>query len=357
MIFLIYILGIIGLGLIFPKSKLLLGLGFYLLFIVSTHFQSGNDILNLENSFSQTSTNSESGERSFVFYTALAYLNSIGLTFYQIRCICFTIWGIAIYFFTVKFSRYPNFVISCSFLFPLLTFASQMRNGLTTGFLFFALTCLFCCKNRKLGVFLYTLLVCISGFFHYLGFLYMFGLIALMPISTVKLKKYALITCITIFVLYNSGILYNFVSRISSYYASQYFGGGYHREWFLFISLSIGLLINYVFTEYSCKIIKRNKTMFNSGLVRLSYFTNRFILISLIFLPVLLLNGSIYRVFQNIFPLSVIVVSNASTVYFTNGGPQGKLFRFVYFCFFMMLTFYYQHWQGEFWTFINSIRV
>lgn len=357
MIFLILILIIVCLGLMFPKSKIVLALGFFLLFFISTHFQSGNDINNIESSFSSSAITNDEGSRAWAFYSGLLYLNSIGISFYEIRCIDFVIWGSAIYLFIFKFSKFPNYVISCSFLFPLLTFASQMRNGLAVAFLYFAIICLFGSKKKSSGIVLYVLLIIVAGIFHYLGFVYIFGLVALLPISNRKLSKYVIISTISIFFLYNGHILYNLVSLFSPYYANQYFGSTDHQSILNFIILTTGILINYKFTTIADMVIIRHKNEYPLQILHLSNFTSRLNLISLIFLPLLYVTGSTYRLYQNLFILSVALISNASASYITKDGNQGAFFRFVYFCFIFFITAYYMYWQGEFLLFFNSIRI
>lgn len=357
MIFLVCILVIIGLGLIFPKSKIVLALGFFLLFVVSTHFQAGYDMNNLQDTFENSNVNSEAEDRSLLFYSGLIYFNSIGFSFYQIRCFDFFIWGSAILLLMSRFSKYPTYVLSCCFLFPILSFASQMRNGLAAAFLYLAISSLFCSKNKRIGIVLYIILLIIAGLFHYLGFVYLIGLLALLPISNKKLIKYTLIGCIFIFFLYNGGIMYYLVSFFSPYYALNYFSGHGNINIINFIFLTIGIIINFKFTSYATNLINRHPNDYSNTYLYFSNFVSRLSLLSLIFLPLLLTNGSIYRIYQNLFILSAINISNSSIVYITQVGNQGPIYRFVFFSFFICVTAYYFQWQGEFMSFINSIKI
>lgn len=352
--YLIYTIAIIALGLFLTKSKLVYTLSFFLLYIISTHFQVGNDLFHLENSFDRTALTVEAGERSIVFYACLMYLSERGLSFFQIRCVDFAIWSVALYLFILKFSKHPNYVISCSFLLPLLTFASQMRNGLTAAFLYLAVTCLFTIKNRKYGIVAYVLFVIIAGLFHYVGFAYLLGLLAILPINRSKLNKYVICASLMIFILYNKGLLFTYI--IESDYYSQY-GEGLVYNWRLFVILLIGILINYKFTLWAEKIILRNENYFSETSLEFTQFASRFYLIFMIFLPLLLVNGSIYRIYQINFVLSAVTVANASSVYRVGGKHQGLVLRIVYFCFYILMTAFYLRWQGEFMIFFNSIKV
>lgn len=354
MVYLICTIAIIALGLFFTKSKFVYALIFFSLCIISTHFQSGNDLLNLEESYSLESQNfNELEDRSLLFYGCLIYLNNLGLSFYYFRCIDFAIWGFAFYILTFYFSKRPNYALSCCFFLPLLTFASQMRNGLAAAFLYLAITCLFILKKRKYGIIAYVLLVIIAGLFHLLGFIYLLGLLALLPIEKEKLKRYVIYVSVAIFFIYNEGL---FFYVIKSDYYSQY-GSGLEYNWFLFVSLLLGIIMNYKFSLWSEKIIQCNKDYFSETSLEFTQFTNRFYLIFMIFLPLLLVNGSIYRIYQTIFVFTAISVTNASNVYFAGGKYQGSIFRMIYFCFYILVTAFYLQWQGEFVTFFNSIRI
>lgn len=356
MIFFILILIIIGLGLIFPKSKFVLALGFLLLFIVSTHFQAGNDISNLQDSFSASNVNSEEEERSLVFYSLFLYLNSVGFSFYQFRCIDFAIWGSAIYLLIIKYAKYPSYVISCCILFPALTFASQMRNGLSVAFFYFAIISLFNSKHKVSGIIAYILLIIVAGMFHYLGFVFLIGLVALLPISNHKLLKYILIICGLVFILYNGGILYYCVSLFSPYYAENYFLGQ-GQSVLHFVFLTSGIIVNYKFSVFTALIIKRHKNEYTTQDIHFSEFVSRLNTLSFVFLPLLWTNGSIYRIYQNLFILTVVTVANASMTYISGERNQGYAFRFAYFCFFIFVSAFHIYWQGEFFTFFNSIRI
>lgn len=355
MIFFIFILFIIALGLTFPKSKFVLALGFFLLFVVSTHFQAGNDISNIQTSFSQLDLNNEAEDRSLVFYSTLLYLNSVGFSFFQVRCLDFIIWASAISILIVKFTKLPSYVIACSILFPILSFASQMRNGLSAAFFYFGLIFLFNRKYKLLGLITFILFIFVAVVFHYLGIVYLFCLIALLPISNSKLIKYVVTISILTFILYNGGVLYNAVSYFSPYYANQYFTSSEPQSYFLVICLILGIVINYRFTIYAKDIIERHKSKYSCQDIYFSIFVSRVNLLSFIFFPLLFINGSIYRIYQTLFILSIISIANASTSYISRDINQSSAFRFLYFSFFMIVSIFYFNWQGEFLTFFNSI--
>lgn len=324
---------------------------------LSTHYSGGNDITNIENSFYATNLNANTEERSLLFYSLLLWLNENNISFDQFRLIDCAIWGIPIYTAIYLFSRYKNFVASTCLLFPMLSFSSQIRNGMMIGFVYLAIISLLLSKDRKYGITLYILFTIISGLFHYIGFLYLLGLIALFDFDPKKYYKHVIIGTIALFVLYTSASLFSFVGGYSSWYADAYLAdGGEKKSWFLFLVLSSFVLINYKWIEKSEYIIMQSSDIFNSPVINFTRFVTRLNFVFLPFIILILFNGSIFRIYQNLFILSVITISNASLANSYRNG-KGNNFRLLYFLFFILLTVFYNNWQGEFLSFFNSIKI
>ena len=320
---------------------------------LSTHFSGGNDIGYIEDSFYATNFNVNEGERSLLFYSLLLWLNENNISFDQFRLIDCLIWGVPIYTAIYLFSRYKNFVASTCLLFPMLSFSSQIRNGIMIGFVYLAMISLLLLKNRKYGITLYILFTIISGLFHYLGFLYLLGLIALFDFDPKKYYKHIIIGTIALFVLYTSNYLISFVG---GYYADTYLVSGGNKSWFLLIVLSTFIIINYKWVENCEYKIIRSKELFNASVIEFTRFVTRLNFVFLPFIILILFNGSMFRIYQNLFILSVITISNASVAISHKNG-KGNDYRLLYFLFFILLTTFYNKWQGEFLSFFNSIKL
>lgn len=225
------------------KSKVLFLCLCGLLFIITVHIQFGYDINNIRDSYETMSLTADVEERSAVFSALLLLCGQNGISFYEFRIIQFLCWLIPIALFVRKFSIYPALVFACCFLFPLGGFSAQMRNGIMVGFVYWGLFALFSIKG-KWGKILYCLSILVAGLFHYLAFVYLIVLFAFLPINTSKLRKYSSVLCIFTFAMIKSGQLFGFIAaNIGDYYADGYFSSTGSID-FLFVILSIGLIVN-----------------------------------------------------------------------------------------------------------------
>lgn len=356
MIYLFLVIILILTGLVAPKSKLFFCFNILLVVFLSTHFSGGNDISNIEDSFYATNFNVNEGERSWVFYSLLLWLNDNNISFDQFRLIDCAIWGIPIFGTIYLFCKHKNYVASTCLLFPILSFSSQIRNGITVGFVYLAIISLFLLKDKKYGISLYILFTIISGLFHYIGFLYLLGLLALINFDPKKYYNYVFIGTILLFFLYTSGSVFSLIGGYSSWYADTYLAGGGNKSWFLFIVLSAFIIINYKWVENCEYKIMRSKELFNASVIEFTCFVTRLNFVFLPFIVLILLNGNMFRVYQNLFILSVITISNASVAISHKNG-KGNDYRLLYFLFFILLTTFYNKWQGEFLSFFNSIKL
>lgn len=347
----------VWLGVNLPKSKISLFLLYFLLFIITVHYKVGSDLENLHNNFEQLILPSDAEERSFLFYLFMTLLKQFEVSFYGFRIICFILWSSSIILFVSRFTKYQSFVIACSFIFPLLSFGSQIRNGVMVAFLYLAFYTLFS-NNRKFGIVSFIFFTVLSGFFHYLGFVYLVGLAALASIRRKILFTICICLAFVMSFLYKSGLLYNLLNiALGSYYADRYALVGHgDTSLALFVVLSLGVLINCLVVCYCENVIFSHAHFFSYKTLNFTRFASRLNILLISTIPLLLVSGSFYRIFQNIFILSIIVVVNASTVYQYKGESQGHILRLLYFCLYMLLTAYYCLWQGEFFTIFNSIN-
>lgn len=331
------------------KSKVLFLCLCGLLFIITVHTQFGNDINNIRDSY-ETPLLVDTTERSAVFYPLIFFLGQNGISFYEFRILQYLFWLIPTALFVRKFSLYPALVFVCCFLFPLVGFGAQIRNGIMVGFIYWGLLALFSIKG-KWGKVLYILSILIASLFHYLAFVYLIVLFAFFPIKTSKLRKYSVVLCIITFALIKSGQLFGFIaSNIGDYYADGYFASTGNID-FLFAVLSVGLIVNCLLSyRYSFHILT-HKNCFSQELITFAELTPRINSLMLVLLPLLLLSGSFYRIFQNIFILTVILAFNASRIPRANSLSA----KIEYLVFYFFIAAFYIYWQGEFLSVFRNI--
>lgn len=335
----------------FPKSKFLMFLLFLLLLIISVFVQVGYDINNYRESYSVLYTDLE--ERSALFSGLMIMSHGLGLNFSFFRLLCFLIWGLVIFTFVRRYSQLPNYTLVCCFLFPMLTFSSQIRNGVAVGFIYMALSFLFA-GRRFWNIFFFTVFLLIATAFHKLSFLYFVCLIAIFPIGTRKLLNISLFTVFIVTIALFTGFFQTFLRKLSpdNYYVANYVG----RPQFDVMLIAVLFFIVFFYTYLSgrsyslCRIsshLKQKQKVFSAIVYRIN-------IIFLAFLPLLFISGSFFRIFQNLILLSAISVTNASTI--TKLVPyNGQYDRFFYFLFFIMASFFYLTWQGGFFEAMNSI--
>lgn len=356
MLYLLAIIFISICGLISTRSKIVYIINFLLLFFVSTHFQAGNDILNLQSTYDSSYNGLDSSERSILFYAAFLWLNDLGFSFFQVRCIDFFIWGGSLFFFIWKFTRSHNFVISCSFLFPLLTFPSQMRNGIVAAFIYLGFCCLFLINNRKHGITLFILFAILAGCIHYIGFIYLLCLLGLVPFNRKKVLKYVIIAAFIITILFKAGMIASMVMRQNEYYADFYFSSNkYDASSFLFIILSIEIILNYFISNKAANLIACHRELYPTKSIELAQFAVRVNIIFLTFIPLVLISGTFFRIYQNLIILTLVCVANASLAFLNKKNRFD--YKLLVILFYLLFSVFYVRWQGEFFTFFNSIRL
>ena len=137
MLFFIILLFLIGLSLGNKDSKLILVLLLLLLFVLSVGPQGGFDISGYEEHYNMPFANAE--DRSYASDSLMMLAKAIGLSFKQFRMFIFFVWCIPIVLFLSKYCKYPTFVIAVCFLFPILSFSSQLRNAMAMSFFYWGL--------------------------------------------------------------------------------------------------------------------------------------------------------------------------------------------------------------------------
>lgn len=346
LIFLFFLLGYID-----SRSKFSTILLFVLLLIISVSVQAGYDINNYAESYNLMKF--DLSERSVLFTSFMMISNSLGLSFSSFRLICFLIWSIAIFTLIRRYSELPNYTIVCCFLFPLLSFSSQIRNGVAVGFIYIALLFLFKKKNF-INILFFTLFILIATAFHKLSALYFICIVAVLSISTKKLLFLSLIMFFTIMLALFSGLFQNLIYKLSpgDYYIANYIGV---PQFDLFIISGLFFIV-FFYTYLSCRSYRICDLSSNlsQGQKNFSTIVCRINIIFLLFLPLLLISGSFFRIYQNIIILSIIAITNASTD--KRLIPhEGRIDRLFYFLFFMMASVFYIKWQGGFFDALNSI--
>lgn len=332
------------------KSKVLFFLLCGLLFIITVHTQFGNDINNIRDSYETMLLTADGEERSAVFSALLLLCGQNGISFYEFRIFQFLFWLIPIALFVRKFAIYPALVFACCFLFPLGGLGAQIRNGIMVGFIYWGLFALFSIRG-KWGKILYGFSILFAGLFHYLAFVYLIVLLAFLPISTSKLRKYSIVICLVVLVLIKSGQLFGFIAaNIGDYYADGYFSSTGSVD-FLFVVLSVGLIVNcFLSQKYSSHILS-HKTCFSQESNNFAEIIPRINYLMLALLPLLLLSGSFYRIFQNIFILTAILAFNAFRIPRANSLSA----KIEYLVFYFFVVAFYIYWQGEFLSVFRNI--
>lgn len=361
MFYLLITFFVITLGILFKNAKFVFVSLYLTLFIIAVNFWSGYDISNYQLNYDSEYLIGDSEDRSFIFAFFMAICKNAGLTFLQFRTICFLLWSTAILTVIRNFGRFPNFVFAACMIFPLLSFGSQMRNGVAVAFIYWSIFFLLRHHNKK-GAILYILLVCLAGFIHNAAFIYLTGFLAITKLSTKTIRSFSILGMILLLVIVFSGSLISVFGYIGGEQADTYYGiihllNGAEFNILVHPPLIIGIVINLMFSYLSVSHINKNRTYYTKNQLIFAEFTYRLNYILLTFVPLLFVSGSFYRIYQNLFILTVISLGNASSTYIVQGKFQGHLLRGMFLLFYFCVTYYYCWWQGEFISLFNSIHI
>lgn len=349
MIFLLIYLVFAILAFVNSRSKIIWLLLYILLYIVTVHTQFGYDMNNIRENYDTSIITRDAEERSPVFHVFLLLCSQSGIQYQTFRIFQFFMWATSIALIIRKFSIYPALVVACCFFFPLEGFGCQIRNGIMTGIIYLGFLALFSVKG-KWGKFLYVLIITLAGTIHYLAFIYLVALLAYLPVKRIKIKKISILLCILAIIIIKFGQLFGFVSsKVGGYYEGYFTSTG--NLDLVFIILAIGLILNSRLSSVYGDHIISHKEYYSKEYVDLAIFVPRFNYILLATMPLLLLSGSFYRIFQNVFLLTAILAFNASYV-----PRKGKISAKVeYLVFYFFVAAFYIYWQGEFLNIYKNI--
>lgn len=351
--FLLLCFAIIG-GLVFRKSKFFLICIYILLYIISMYSGYGNDLSNLNSSYDLNMITNDANERSIVFYSLMNFFNMAGFSFHQFRQIHFIIFNLSILFLILRFTRDYSYVVACCAIFPILSFSSQMRNGLGVAFLYLGLVVLMTIKKKTLKVVIYLLLLSLAITIHYIFAVYLLAFVPLFKWNRkVLLKRSLLAMCFLLVIILGGRI--SFVSSLMGDWYGMYFSG-LDFSISVQVPLIIFILINTFFT-CKCEDYVMMRNYYSADEKRIVSFTSRLNIVFIALIPLLLLSGSFFRIYQNIFILSIVSIAITSSHYYVKGISQGSYLRVLYFLFHFFLSVFYLYWQGEFFVTINSIAL
>lgn len=347
MLYFIFLLLFIFIGINKGKSNIIFWCLCFLIFIIANHTTSGNDITNYEIAYNNPLSEEISSERSVIWSALNLMLRNLGVTFYEFRILCFLIWAISIIGFIKKYAKYPTYVLAVCSLFPILSFSSQIRNAISIAFVYIAIR--FLLKDGQKWISLFFLLI--AGFIHYIAFFYIVIYLTELKIRTSSLLKCSLIFAFISIFLISSGLLYNLLSISLGYYADFYFAG--EKEFVAPINYIVyisAIFINLYYSVVACK--NTGQQIINgTNVKRLCRFVSRLNVISVAAIPLLFVSLSFFRIYQNIIILTAITLSNMNSNY-----QKTQNLRLAYATFILFLAMFFFYGSGEFLTSIESIK-
>lgn len=355
--FFIFLLFII-LGIIWKRSIIILICIYLMLLVVSVSFTNGHDIILYKDAFEQPLVDPENDEiyRSALFANFIILLQLLGLNFNEFRIVCVILWSLPLLYFIIRYSKKPTYVVAVCAFFPLLTYSSLIRNGLMVGVLYWAFIILLD-KHKYKRYILFILLVAFASLIHNTAFFYLLALIAINnKISTKSLIKWSFSIPIIAAVVFQSGLANSIVSKlIGEYYSDHYLTikgdfqpGHIHYILFIFVNLWAVAIANNSIMKYVNK---------NSKTFKLSLFVKRLNILMMIFIPLLFISVTFYRIFLNLLILNVICVSNSFFIVKNKYIHNIKTLNIIYLIAYIMEVYMYNLGMGEFYIFWNSISI
>lgn len=355
--FLIFIV-FIFLGIINKKSKFILLCIYAILFVVSISFTSGHDINLFKDGYDMPFVDTENEEmyRSALFANFVILTKLLGLDFYEFRIVCVILWSIPILFLVFRYSKCPTFVIAVCAYFPLLTYGSLIRNGLMAGVVYWA----FCILLQKHGiktVFMYFIIIGFAGLIHNTAFFYLLALLAIgHKIETGLLLRWCILISLVVGLAFHVGVLSNLASKVvGEYYSNLYFSskgdfliGHVHYIVFIIVNLWAVTLAD----RETSKYVKKD-----SKLYVFSRFVKRFNILMLVFVPLLFISVTFYRIFLNLLVLNAISVSNALAIVPSGKTRRLQMMKNIYIVAYIMEVYMYNLGMGEFTLFWDSVSL
>ena len=337
------------------QSKILYGCLCFLAFIMTVHFTEGYDLSNYEIIYDSPLEDVESDEKSVLFSGFMLLCNTFGISFYHFRIICFLLWSIPIFLFIYRCSCFPAWVLGLCMIFPILTFGSQMRNGVAMGFVYWAFLLIYF-RRDILGKILFVLLLCFAGLIHNVAFFYILALVALWNYVRTDIL---LICCLSVmFILlfgFQSGIFY----KITAYFFGDYYAEFYFSQIDSFVWGNSHLFVTISLNAWFAYFAEKVESMFvpeDSNEWIFSHFVSRLNIVLLPAMALLFVSFSFYRIYQNTLILTVLSVANASRHYIEYSSGNNPL-RNIYLVLVFFITFMFNFGQGTFFEMYSSISL
>lgn len=358
MVYFFLLLLLIFLGIVNKRSKPVLILLYLMLFFICTHITAGFDLENNELVYNNllATPDAESGAKSLIYSLFIFFIKDLGFDFYHFRVVCYLIWSIPVFLFFLKFSKYPTFVAASCVFFPMLTFSTQIRNALAVSFIYIALFVLLR-RRDKWGILGYIVIILFAGLIHNAALFYLLALIAVSKIKNSVLFRYSIIISFT-FLLFFS-LLKDYLAEFSNEsYFSVYFEGKV-KYWFLRLLFLIPCIISNLWFLTKAVKIERNLILRGESKDMDTYnftvFAMRFHYALFILMPLLFISDHFYRIFQNMYILSVIGIVNASTFYNYEHIKYARSFRILFLLFYFYVIFSFNFVDGGLFLGFRSI--
>ena len=342
------------LGVVFSKSKIILACIIALIYIIVMYSGQGNDLSNLNDSFDLNRVANDAGDRSIVFYSLLYAFNEAGYSFFQFRVFHFVFFIIALLLLTMRLTKESTYVVACCALFPILSFGSQMRNGLGVAFLFLGFFFLLVIKKKYIRYPLFVLFTLFATTIHYIFIVYLLALLPFVNWKREALLKRSFMAMFVLFIMVFAGKFAGIIGFMGDWYSRYAEGVDFSIR--LQIPLMILIGIN---TAFICKCedyVARNSS-FSLNEKSIVIYVSRLNIVFLSLIPLLFMSGSFFRIYQNITFFSAIAIAITGSRYFVKGMNQGGYLKGVYFVFYLFYTVFYIHWQGEFFVAMRSITL
>ncbi|PIO83029.1 hypothetical protein BSQ39_05300 [Loigolactobacillus backii] len=237
--------------------------------------------------------------------------NSLGFSFFQFRT-SIAILGFLILFLAVrKITHRYSYFLSIYFLFPFFYDVIQMRNFLMMTCAFYAAT--FLIKGTWRDVLLSIIWILIAGSIHLLGYIFLVGiLIWLINKHSSKAMNIILIIIIVSSILLIIPGLRAFVSDMVIRVAGSSTGRLSHLMEYSNVSVRYGFIIGWIraitafmLVFWTKRIILRKNLNPQDLTVKKINMLYSFVTISLLALPLLLIDADFERVFRNVFVMVI----------------------------------------------------
>ena len=355
MIFLAVLLLLIIIAQLEVQSKILYGCLCLMAFIVAVHFTEGYDLGIYEIIYESPLEDVESDEKSVLFSGFMLLCNTFGVSFYHFRIICFLLWSIPIFMFIYKCSCFPTWVLALCIFFPIITFGSQMRNGVAMGFVYWAFFVIYF-RQDIIGKIIFVSLLCFAGLIHYVAFFYILALLALWNYIRTDIL---LICCLSVLFIILFGLQSGLLYQVTGYLFGDYYADFYFSQIDAFVWGNSHLFVTISLNAWFAYFAEKVESMFvseDSKEWMFSHFVSRLNIVLLPAMALLFVSFSFYRIYQNTMILTALSVANASRHYIDYSSGNNPL-RNSYLILMFVITFMFNFGQGTFFEFFSSISL